>query len=89
MGLLTISADSDHLSNQSKNRTMDELITRKNLFHQHLKIFIIIGCLSVGVMVIIVSTYIGVKYCTMKKKHLHLRIPEQTQPLTKRSARQR
>lgn len=84
MGILAISADSDDLS---KNRTANQLITRKNLFYQHLKIFIIIGCLSVGVMIIIVSTYIGVKYCTMKKKHSHLRIHEQTQPLTRTAKR--
>lgn len=74
-GILAISAD----FNGRSNHTIDS----KQLLNQHLKIFILIGCLSVGVMMIIVSVYIAMRYCTMKKKHAHLRLAEQTRPLNR------
>ena len=89
-GLLSISADFDDRSVRSDNQTADALITGKQLLNQHLKIIIIIGSISVGLMMIIVGTYIGIKYFTMKKHPRYSRPNEQDEPLDrsrKRSGR--
>lgn len=90
--LLTIMADFNDRSFRSDNQTANAMIAGKQMLNQHLKIIIIIGSISVGLMIIIVGTYIGLKYFTTRKDTRYSRANEQGEPLdqsTKKSRRQR
>lgn len=57
-------------------------VTNKQLLNEHLKIFMIIGGVSVGIMIIIATLVITLQYLRMKKRRKH-QPTEQTIPLNK------
>lgn len=76
---------SNHLSTPADQNNVNELVGRKfekQLLNEHLKVIIIIGGISVGIMAIIVCIYISIKYLRIKTRNTSQTI-EQTEPLNK------
>ena len=67
-----------------KKPDTDNLIKKyqQQVFNEHLKIIIIIGSISVGIMIIIVIIFITIQHVRHKRRNIQETI-EQTQPLNK------
>lgn len=76
---------SNHLSTPADQNNVNELVGRKfekQLLNEHLKVIIIIGSISVGIMIIIVGIHIAIQYFRNKKRK-NPEMIEQTIPLNR------
>ena len=78
----SISTDPDKSSFKltSNNNDLLPKISHRQLVKEHLKVIIIIGTISIGIMIIIVIIIISVTYFHNKKRHVS-EVTEQTKPL--------
>jgi uncharacterized protein YneF (UPF0154 family) len=85
---LSISNDQNKSSSRlilNENNNKNNFVRKKahqQLLNEHLKIIIIIGSISVGIMIIIVSVYIAKQYCANKIRN-NPEIIDQTIPLNR------
>ena len=78
----SISTDTDKSSLKLTSNNNDLLPKRSHqqLVKEHLKVIIIIGTISIGIMIIIVTIIITITYFHNKKRHAS-EVTEQTKPL--------